>query len=314
MVPSAILLILGIIGLWFGGGIIIPAAKRISERMKISEIVIGLTVVSIGTSIPEIATNITAGYSNLQGVEASGIAIGNIVGSCLSQITLVIGIVGLFATMYITHRSLKRDGFMMIFAILAMTLAAIDLHITQLEGMILVGIYLAYIIYLLKGEKIFVKTRRPSAKHHKNILDLVLILVGTTIVVIAATLTVNNGVTIAKALGAKEALIGILVGLGTTLPELSISLKAALEKSKLSIGNLIGSNITDPLLSLGLGASIAGFSVTKETMIFAVPFWLIGSIIALLLLHNHANLNKNESAVLILIFTLFIYLQFFIMG
>lgn len=306
-----VLLIIGLFGLWFSGEIIIPAAKRIARRLKISEVVIGLTVVSIGTSIPEISTNLTAGYSTLAGIDASGIAIGNIIGSNLSQITLVLGLVGFVTVMKISERSLKRDGLMMLFALILMMLASIDLRISRFEGIFLVSVYLIYLFFLLKEEKIFVTKKKIEKK--PILLDLLVVVGGVVLVVYSADLVVSNGVNIARTFGIREALIGIFVGLGTTLPELTISLKAALQKAGgLSIGNLIGSNITDPLLSLGLGSSLAGFSVAKQTLIFVIPFWLVGTLIALLLLFNHVNLNRKESGVLILFYLLFLYIQFFI--
>lgn len=310
MVPFALLLG-GLIGLWVGGEIIVSAAKRIARRLKISEAVIGLTIVSIGTSIPEISNNITAGYNTMIGLNASGIAVGNIIGSCLAQITIIIGVIGFIATMRISHHSLKRDGAMMIFALVLMFLTAIDGIITSYEGILLVSVYLIYLFFLLKEEKIFITKKKTGEK--PIWLDSLLVLGGALLVVISANFVVSNGVEIARMIGIKEALIGIFVGLGTALPELTISLKAVLKKSEaLSIGNLIGSNITDPLLSLGLGASLSGFTVSQQTLFFDLPFWLVGTLIAFLLLKNHVNLNRAESSVLIIFYIFFIYLQFII--
>ncbi|MFB6089229.1 MAG: sodium:calcium antiporter [Candidatus Aenigmatarchaeota archaeon] len=306
------LIILGLFGLWFGSDIVVSGAQRIARRLKVSEVVIGLTVVSIGTSIPEISTNLAAGYNKMMGIDASGIAVGNIIGSCLSQITLVIGIVGFFATMYLKKRSLIRDGFMMMFALFVMLLASSDLIITQLEGFVLVSIYVIYIIYLIDKEKLFVQSKKVEGKKGA-IVDVVKILLGAGIVVFAADLVVKNGVGIAQTIGIREALIGILVGLGTSLPELSVSLKGVFQGSGgISIGNLIGSNITDPLFSLGLGSLLAGFTVSSSTLFLEFPFWIIGTAMALLLLHNHTNLNRNESLVLIIFYVFFLYFQFFI--
>lgn len=307
-----LLIILGLFGLWLGSDIVVSGGQTLARRMKISEVVIGLTVVSIGTSIPEISTNLASGYNKLMGIDASGIAIGNIIGSCLSQITLVIGVVGLFATMYLQKKSLIRDGFMMVFALFAMLLASADLVITQLEGFILASIYIIYIVYLVDKEKIFVKSKKIEEKK-SIIVDVVKVLVGALIVVISADMVVKNGVGIANTIGIREALIGIMVGLGTSLPELTVSLKGVIKGSGgISIGNLIGSNITDPLLSLGLGSVLAGFTVSSSTLFLEFPFWIVGTSIALLLLHNHTNLNRNESFVLIIFYIMFIYFQFFI--
>lgn len=303
----------GLIILWFSTDFVISSAKNLAEKLMISETVIGLTIVSIGTSLPEIATNIQAGLMQAKGIEASGIAIGTIIGSNISQITLVLGIIGFISTMYLHKKSLYRDGIVMLFSSILLYFFALDLKITRIEGMILISIYLLYLGALLKQEKIFVE--RHKKKGVKTILEAVIVLIGTAIIVFSAGLIVENSVNLARILGVRETLIGLMVGLGTTLPELAVSIKAIMYKSKeLSIGNIIGSNITDPLLSMGIGASISGFTVGISTIQFDFVFWIVATIIALLLLFNHTNLNRLESSVLIILYLFFIYMQFLVLG
>ena len=306
------LLLAGLIGLWWGSEQVINPVKRIARRLKISELIIGLTVVSIGTSLPEIFTGVLAGYNKLQGVETSGLAVGQIIGSNIAQATLLLGIVGIAGTLYISKKSLGRDGFMMVFALLAMFMTALDGEVTRLEGLILILIYVGYLAYLMIHEKIIVKASKDGEGYHP-MLDVLLIFVGVGVVVFMANLVVVYGVRLAGLFGVSEVLVGLFIGLGNALPELSISLKAISRGSgSLSLGTLIGSNITDPLLSFGLGAAVAGFAVSSQTLIFDFPFWLVGTLIALFLLHNNTNLSKHESAVLILLYMLFMYMQFFI--
>lgn len=300
---------LGVLGLWWGSDYAVDAAKRIASSLKISEIVVGLTIASIGTSLPEIFTNLAAGYSTLHGEDASGIAIGNIIGSNLGQITIILGILGLLGTFEIDGRALRRNGLMMVMALLLMFLSCVDGHVSPVEGITLAGIYLLYLLYLIREEKVFSKVR---VHEHKSslLIDLIKVFLGIVAIIFSANLVVGSGVTLATESGVPESLIGIFVGLGTSIPELTVSLRALGKKQgHLSLGNLIGSNITDPLLSFGLGAAIAGVSVSSKVLYFDFPYWFFATVIALLLLLNHLDLNKKESTVLISLYLFFIYLR-----
>ncbi|MEA3255459.1 MAG: calcium/sodium antiporter [Candidatus Altiarchaeota archaeon] len=310
-------IILGLLGLWWGSDFAVEAARRIAVKLRVSDLIIGLTITSIGTSLPEIATNVMAGFAE---EDASGLAVGNIIGSDLCQITLLLGIVGFMATLTIPKRALKRDGFMLFIALILMYITASDGHVTRGEGILLVFTYIIYLIYLLNQERVLRnnKTKKESGKgSHTLGIDLIKTFVGLTFVVAGAYLIVENGVSIASRMGITESLIGIFVGLGTSIPELTVSLRAIKQKAgELSLGNLIGSNITDPLLSFGLGASVAGVSVTSSVIHFDFVYWMVATAIALLLLYNHMNLNRKESTVLIILYLLFIYLKvmFFLTG
>lgn len=310
LLTEIFLILLGIIGLWFGSDLTVNSAKKIASKLGISELIVGLTIASIGTSLPEIFTNLMAGLSTSQGVDASGMALGNIIGSNLGQITFILGITGLFATLYLEKRSLKRDGLMMFVALFLMYFMCLDGYVTQLEGTTLVLIYLIYLLYLINQEKIVSKIRRQRGEEGDLLLNTFKCFGGIIIVIYAANLVVENGVSLAHQLLIRESLIGIFVGLGTSLPELSVSIKAISQRSgQLSLGNLIGSNITDPLLSFGLGASIAGVTVSQEVLNFDFIFWIFSTAIALLLLFNHLNLNRKESSILIILYVMFLYFR-----
>jgi cation:H+ antiporter len=305
---------LGLLGLWFGSDLAVDAAKKIAAKLGISDLIVGLTIASIGTSLPEIFTNVMAGIKISQGIDplaSSGIAIGNIIGSNLGQITIILGIVGFIATLELTKKSLRRDGLMMLLALFLMYFAAMDGYVSRIEGIFLALVYVLYIIILIKQEKIVSKVRTKSRGEKSGILiNCLLSLVGLIIVIIAADLIISNGINLTKDMHISSSLIGIFVGLGTSLPELSVSIKAVMRKSgRLSLGNLIGSNITDPLFSFGLGASIAGVTVTQEVLQFDFVFWMISTLIALLLLFNHLNINRKESSILILLYAMFIYFR-----
>ena len=135
------------------------------------------------------------------------------------------------------------------------------------------------------------------------------------LVVFSADTLVGQGVEIARETGLSDNVIGQLVGLGTGLPELMVSLRAVRKgETALSLGNLIGSNITDPLLSLGAGASFHALTVAPEVLRFDMPFWLFSTVAALIFMRDKRDLNRNEATVLVLMFGLFVYLRVAVVG
>jgi len=318
MENAILLLILGILGLWFGSSIAVEYGRKIADSLGVSTLIVGLTVTSIGTSLGEITTNIVAGYHRLQGIETSGIAIGTVIGSNLSLITFVLGFCGLFTVYYLERKksSMKRDWYMLFLAIGLMFLFGLDdKKIDVVEGAALIMVYVGYIFLLFKQEKVFKKVIDGTDGNHKFILffDLALVFVGVIGVIYSANLVIDSGVFIANALSINEELIGILVGFGTSLPELTISLQSIFKGSYgLSIGNLIGGGITDPLLSLGVGAVIAPVLVTDVELSFDMPFLFVSTLVAWLFFMRGGRLDKAEASILIGMYVAFIYLKFFV--
>ena len=153
--------------------------------------VVGLTIASLGTSLPEVATNLSAAFHSSQGSDASGIAIGNVVGSCISQITLLLGITGLAAPMVLPRRMLTRDGSAALFAILALGLAALDGVVERWEGGLLVACYATYLWIVYRTEP-----RGAAADRSDEALGPVLLrgAAGLLVVLLAAQVIVDQGV------------------------------------------------------------------------------------------------------------------------
>lgn len=319
MQKEALLLIVGVIGLWLGSGIAIDFAKKIAEALKISTLIMGLTVTSIGTSLGEIVTNIVAGYHRLIGIETSGIAIGTVIGSNISLITFVLGFCGFFTVYYLERRksSMKRDWGMLFFAIALMFLFSFDdRKIDFIEAGIMILVYGIYVFILLKQEEVFEKVADSQNNKHKLrlFLDLILVFIGVVIVIYSANLVIDNGILFANKFDMSKELIGVLIGFGTSLPELSISLHSIFKGAHgLSIGNLIGGGITDPLLSLGIGAFIAPIFIDSTALFFDIPFMFISTLIAWLFFMRGGKLDRIEASVLVLLYFVFVYLKFFVL-
>ncbi len=319
MENEALLLTLGVLGLWFGSDIAVEYAKKIADSLHVSTLVVGLTVTSIGTSLGEIMTNIVAGYNRLQGIDTSGIAIGTVIGSNISLITFVLGFCGLFTVFYMERKksSMKRDWYMLFLAIGLMFLFFLDdRKIDFVEGLTLILVYFGYIFIVLRQEHIFKKVVDGKDINLLDmVFDLFIIFIGIIGVIYSAHLVINNGVFMAKIFNIDGELIGLIIGFGTSLPELTISMHSIIRGSHgLSIGNIIGGGITDPLLSLGAGAIIAPVFVQDMELSFDIPFMAVSTLVAWLFFMRGGKLDKFEASILIAMYFAFVYLKFFVVG
>lgn len=317
-----IFLIVGIIGLYFGSGYVVESAKGIAKKLNISHTLVGLTIISIGTSLPEIMTNLFSGLKVRLGVEASGIAIGTNLGSDIAQITFILGFTALFGTMYATKKLLRRDGLMVLFAIVAVFIVGITgFKVTFFEGVVLLLIYLVYLYYVGKDEKFISKIVNEFNGYDKTnkkgyLKDFLLMAIGIGVLIFASDMVVGGALELARSWGVAQSFIGVMIiGVGTGLPELSTAMRAILKKAHgISIGTLIGSNITNPLLALPIGviASGTGLIFDKNLLFFDIPFWFIVSIIALLLFRRNMKIgkeDKKEGFILIALYILFVFIK-----
>jgi cation:H+ antiporter len=310
-------------GLIAGADWTVRGARTLARRAGWSPMMIGLTVISIGTSLPEIGTNLASGRRLTQGIDASGIAVGNIVGSNLSQITLLLGAVGFFATLQWSRSSFRWDGMMVLVAAVLMWLVCVDGTATRVEGLLLVGAYAAYLFSVWwRGDRRTGLAELGGADHAASDaaapaepigglpLALLSIVCGLALVAVCADRCVTEGVAFARLAGIGEEVIGLAVGVGTGLPELTVSLRAMRTgEAGLSLGNLLGSNITDPLLSFGAGVCVHPMAVSETVLRFDFPYWLAATGVALLLLRRRFNLTRPEAAGLVALFGLFIVLR-----
>lgn len=304
-----VLLILGLGGLWLGAELVVKGSHNIANFFKISELFIGLTIVSIGTSLPEIAVSITGGIQRLRGIETSGLVVGNALGSYFNQISLILGIICILGgVLVITKRELRREGLMLLASIAIFFIFAFDGVLTKFEGAVMVIIYLLYFLSLLREEKIYEKIRRPQLH---LLWDSTSIIAGLLIITYASKTVILNGVLLAHTWGLKESLIGILlIGLGTGLPELAVSITAIIRKSTaIAIGNLIGSNITDLMFSLGLGTAISGFIIDKRLLFFDIPVLFGTALLVILLFLKGKRLKRKQAVILIAIYIIYLILK-----
>lgn len=306
-----ILLIFGIAGLVLGAHLIIRGSLEIAQHYKISQVFIGLTILAIGTDLPELVVVITGAVHRLGGTETSGLILGQAVGSCMGQIALALGVIGLFCYLTLSQRRAIRDGSMMIVSVIMLILVGLDGMITRFDAALFLLIYIVYFAFLQREEKVFEKLKRAPGMD--LVWSMISILAGFGVLIYCSNLVVESGVSLAETWGVRQSLIGVvLIGLGTSLPEIIVSLGAIIKKAPmLSVGNLIGSNIFDVLFTLGIGGAISEFVVNGNLLKFDMPYLLITSFIVMLFFLRKRGIQKREAAALIGIYALFIVLKFF---
>ena len=311
--------ILALFLLIFSADFFIEGAKGLARRGGLPEVVIGLTIVSIGTSLPEILVTSSAANTIGSDPALADFAIGGILGSVFVQITLIMGIVVVNRGLKIRESWLKRDGQIMLLSVLILSFFLItEGTLQQWEAGILVTLYVVYITWLLTNRKEiqaeeleYVEPTETHGSSWSTTAYIVMVIVGLSFAVFAAEQLVNYAQLIASDLGVPEAVVGTTVsGIGTSLPELTIALMAARRSQGVAIGTLIGSNITDPLLSIGIAGLIHPLVITAggyDLIIYIImPFTVIGCLSALLMMRTAYEFRKWEGWIMISIYVAFL--------
>jgi cation:H+ antiporter len=254
---------LGLVMLCYGGNWLVNGGVVIAKKFRINNLVIGMTVVAYGTSTPELAASIAATG------EHSEIILGNIIGSNIANIGMVIGIAAIMIPLVVKKTTLKKEMPLMLGFSLLLIILSIDGEISQYDGFLLVGLLIAFTIYTYRNAKSQrEEDNNDSIPEQKNVYlrALGLIGIGVTLLYFGAEFTVNNAVTIAQTLGISERIIGLtVIAIGTSLPELITSVIAIRKgHTDIGVGNIIGSNIYNILMIMGIASAIAGVAIADE--------------------------------------------------
>jgi len=340
----------GLFLLVHGSEFLVKSAASIAKKFGVSELIIGLTLVALGTSIPELASAVIASIRH-----DSGLIIGNVVGANIANICLIIGLAGALGFIKTTKEMLKRDGYLMLAVAVLMYVFVLNGTISKLEGAIFLLLYLAYVFFLYetKGEHeekrhfrefikyffgfkymVTIKSRlisefnnmksknlAPQAKSQIKelfkagiIKDILIIALSGVAIVLGANYFITSAANFAELFNVPHTVIGLsLVSLGTTLPELAVSVSAARKGfGDIAIGNVLGSNITNVLLVLGVAGSIHPLSILNITKFFSGPYLLLMSILFLFFIKNKWYIRKREALALLFLYVLFILFLFFV--
>jgi len=304
-----LLIIGGLILLIFGGNSLLKSAVAISLKLNISKIVIGMTVVSFATSAPELIVSLNAALNGFP-----DLALGNIIGSNIANLGLVLGITLLFGSIKVQKTFYNTNWPVMIMASLLLYLfLGFDNIIVRYEGIILFTCLIIFLIYLLRFQKSKEVEEFSKEKDSLSVYKIVLFLIiGGSGLWAGSELLVLGATSLAQEFGVSERIIAVtIVSFGTSIPELTTSLIAVLNKEKaISLGNLLGSNIFNILAVLGITSIVTPVELFDQGLLTNDIFWMLGIsflLLPLVMLSKRNQLSRRDGVILLIIYCAFIY-------
>ncbi len=301
------LLLLGLAGLWIGTELTIRGAVSVAHRFGVSEFIVGVVILSIGSDLPELAIAIDAGLKNLAGGDYSDVVVGSALGSTLGQIGFVLGVAGLMAYLTLPRGIIFRHGATLLGSLLMVALFGYDGEVTFTEGLALLLVYAIYLVALLNEVSGSTETEHSEDSTLKR--SAVYLVIGLAIVVGSAELTVSSAVSVAQLLGLSDAVVAVLlIGLGSSLPELTISVAAVMKgHHRMSVGNLIGSNVFDTLVPIGAAAVIAPLGFDQGMLHFEVPYLFFLTTLVLFFFVYKRGIQRWEAAVVLGLYCVYVF-------
>lgn len=278
---TLVLFVVGLVLLVLGARLLVGGSSALAGAVGISPLVIGLTVVSLGTSAPELAVTVQSSFAG-----EAGVGVGNVVGSSVFNVLVVLGLSALVAPLVVKPELLKQDGPVMIGVAVLLLVLALDRELGRIDGMILISILVAYTIYLIRRDRDKPAGEVAEAASGPWPMQLGRIVVGLVFLIMGSTWLVDGAVAMAEAVNMSPVVIGLtVVAIGTSLPEIAASIQATLNDERdLAVGNVVGSNIFNVLAVLGLAALVSpsAIPVPQSAVQFDVPIVIIVSIAGLL--------------------------------
>jgi len=309
---NLVLIVIGLVLLILGGNWLLKSAVGFSLRLNIPKIVIGMTVVSFATSAPELIVSVRSALEN-----HADIAFGNVIGSNIANLGLVLGITILISTISVEKSFYKTDWpVMIISSLLLYGFIAFDGVLQRYEGIILFSFLIIFLIYLLRFQKIAVVDEMPEDDEELPLHKIVLFLViGGVALWGGSELLIDGAVGMAKNFNVSERVIGItIISVGTSIPELAASIIAVLQKEKaISLGNLIGSNVFNILAVLGVTSMITPITITDSGLLSNDIFWMLGIsflVFPLVFAPTKMKLSWKEGLILLTLYVIFIIRMF----
>ncbi|WP_335946083.1 calcium/sodium antiporter [Salipiger bermudensis] len=302
----------GLILLVAGGELLVRGAVQAAERLGISPLVIGLTLVGFGTSMPELVTSVQAGLNG-----SPGIAYGNVVGSNIANILLIAGVSALICPIIVARSALRRDATVLLAVAAGFAVLAWTVPLGRLAGLGLVALLIGYIAFVVRQERgaadggaLHDKTQAlaladpglaPPHAPGRLALPLLIAFAGLALVVLGGSFLVSGAVALARGFDVSETVIGLtIVAVGTSMPELVTSIIAALKRQgDVAFGNVVGSNIYNLLGIGGATALIAPSRVPAEIVVFDAPLMVGVSLLLVLFAASGLRIGRREGVVLL---------------
>ena len=317
---SYIFLIVGFFLLIKGADIFVSGASNISKKLGIPSVIVGLTIVSLGTSAPELAVS---AISSLEG--SNEIAVGNVLGSNLFNTLMVLGVTTIIMALTIKKSEVKRDfsiNILVTILLLLLTFTTLlggkDNYISRLDGIVLLIGCISYITYLIlsvkKGKVSSENVQEELALESTNEISIFKsifkLVIGVAGIVIGGQIVVDSATSIATSLGMSEKLVGLtIVAIGTSLPELVTSVVAAIKgEEDIALGNILGSNIFNILLIIGLSSAISPIAVSSNLIFDFVFLIVVTLIIGIMIFINKSEdkrFGKKEGIILVVFYVIY---------
>lgn len=315
MTNTIFLFIAGLIVLILGADLLVRGASRLAAAFGVSPLVIGLTIVAIGTASPEIAVSIQAAATG-QG----DLTLGNVLGSNIFNILVILGVTALVTPIVIAEQLIRKDAPILLGISMLTFILAFDGHLNWLDGAILLAGLLIYMFFALRQSR--QETKQVQKEYAQEfsfneprtlrnyLTNLMFILIGLGLLVLGSNWLVDSATKIALSLGVSELVIGLtIVAVGTSLPEVATSVMAALKgESDIAVGNAVGSNIFNLLGVLGIGAIVApgGISVLERILQFDLPVMIFVALITLPVFYIDSRISRFEGGLLLSYYVLYI--------
>lgn len=299
-----VVILLTVIGLWIGARLLVDSSVRLARSVGLSELAIGLTIVAVGTSTPEIAVSLDAALKGF-----GDIAVANVLGSNIYNLAFILGVVSLIRVIPVEKSLLHRDGVVLLASTAVGGAVVADLTVTRLDGAVLVVLFVAYTVYLLTRSDSDASTQ-PSPEGTditRDLLDhsgstgrdVALLVAGLAVVLVSGDLLIGAASTLARGAGISEWVIGgTIVAAGTSTPEFAVSLVAVRRGSMgVSVGNIVGSNIFNVLGVLGMAALVQPLAVSATAL--PTLLWLGGiTVVVIAALWTGRKLSRAEGGLL----------------
>ncbi len=285
----------------------VKGSVRIAKHFNLSDELIGMTILSVGTSLPEIITHVVGSIEILLNPammnSVSSLVVGTNIGSDIFQQNFIIAIVALIGVIVVEKKHLLKDVGGLIAAAAILLIFSYNGIITRFEGALLLGLYIAY-LYVLQKKGMVDGAKPPNKKRDHVAKNIVLVLVSFAIMAFAADQMVNHSIILVEKLPISASFFGvILLGVAAAFPELMTALVAVFKhKEKISAGVLIGSNITNPMFALGLGALISTYTVPNVVIWYDLPVKIVTALLILWFLWKGKLAKRNAAILLILYF------------
>jgi cation:H+ antiporter len=304
---TIVLFVLGFVLLIGGAELLVRGASRLALTLGIPPLLVGLTVVAVGTSSPELAVGVQSALT-----DNADVALGNVIGSNIANILLILGLSAVITPLAVARQLIRLDVPIMILVAMALLLAGLDGQVGRMEGLLLTVGYAGYTIFSImqsrkrRLEEAVVDAQveaiapPPTRRRAEVLLNIVLLVGGLALLIVGSDWLVDGAVALAQRIGIDELIIGLtVVAVGTSLPEIAASIVASLRGQRdIVVGNIVGSNIANILLVLGLTALISpiGIAVPREVLAFDIPFMIACSLACLPIFFHGMAISRAEGA------------------